>query len=101
MTKGDFVVSLAEKTGFKKVDAEKALNGFLELVKDTLKGGGEVSFAGFGTFRVTQRQARTGKNPQTGKEIKIAAKTVPQFRPGKGLKDAVAGGAVKTPKKQK
>jgi DNA-binding protein HU-beta len=90
MTKADFVVKMVEKTGFTKADAEKAVNAFLETIAATLNSGDRVAFASFGTFEVVGRAARTGRNPQTGELIQVEASRVPKFRPGKGLKDAVA-----------
>jgi DNA-binding protein HU-beta len=90
MTKADFIAKLSEKTGFSKKDSEKALNGFIDVVKEALKNGEKVSLVGFGTFEVTQRNERKGRNPQTGEEITIAACKAPKFKPGKGLKEAVS-----------
>lgn len=89
MTKTEFVGVVVEKTGFKKADAEKAVSAFLSAVEDCLKKGDKVTFTGFGTFEVSERAARAGRNPQTGKEIKIAASKMPKFKAGKTLKDAV------------
>jgi DNA-binding protein HU-beta len=66
------------------------VSGFIAAVTDALKNDDRVTLVGFGSFEVSTRKARTGRNPQTGKEIKIAAAKVPKFRPGKALKDAVA-----------
>jgi len=90
MTKAEFIANLAAKTGFSKKDAEKAVNAFIEVVKDALKKGEKVSLVGFGSFEVVKRAARKGRNPQTGKEITIPASKTPKFRPGKGLKEAVS-----------
>ncbi len=90
MTKADFIAKLSEKTGFSKKDSEKALNGFIDAVKEALKNGEKVSLVGFGTFEVTQRNERKGRNPQTGEEITIPACKAPKFKPGKGLKEAVS-----------
>lgn len=90
MTKSEFVGKIAEKAGFTKVDAEKAVNAFLETVTETLKSGDKVVFAGFGSFEVAERAAREGRNPQTGHTIQIKASKAPKFKAGKGLKDAVA-----------
>lgn len=89
MTKADLVNAIAEKAGLSKVDAEKALKAFTEAVTKTLKKGDKVALVGFGTFSVGKRAARTGKNPQTGKAIKIPAAKVPKFKAGKALKDTV------------
>lgn len=90
MTKAELVGKIAETTGFTKVDAEKAVNAFLETVTEALKSGDKVAIAGFGSFEVTERAAREGRNPQTGATIQIKAAKTPKFKPGKGLKDAVA-----------
>ena len=89
MNKSDLISAIAEKSGLAKTDAGKALDGFITAVTDALKSGDSVSLIGFGTFVVKKREARTGRNPQTGAEIQIAAATVPAFKPGKALKDAV------------
>lgn len=89
MTKADLVNAMAEKAGLSKVDAEKALKAFTETVTKALKKGDKVALVGFGTFSVGKRAARTGKNPQTGKAIKIPAAKVPKFKAGKALKDSV------------
>lgn len=90
MTKTELIVILAEKAGVMKSDAEKVLAAFTDTVAETLKNGNSLTLIGFGTFEVSQRQARSGRNPQTGKEIKIAAAKVPKFRAGKALKGSVA-----------
>ena len=90
MTKAEFVGKLAEKAGLTKADAEKAVNAFLETVTEALKSGDKVGFVGFGTFEVTERGAREGRNPQTGETIQIKAAKAPKFKAGKVLKDAVA-----------
>jgi DNA-binding protein HU-beta len=90
MTKAEFVGKLAEKAGLTKADAEKAVNAFLETVTETLKSGDKVAFTGFGSFEVTERAAREGRNPQTGEAMQIKATKAPKFKAGKGLKDAVA-----------
>jgi DNA-binding protein HU-beta len=89
MTKADLVVKIAEKAGITKANAERALNAFLEAVEATLVSDGKLTLTGFGTFLVEERQARTGRNPRTGAEIKIPASKVVKFRPGKLLKDSV------------
>ncbi|HSM90270.1 MAG TPA: HU family DNA-binding protein [Desulfobacterales bacterium] len=89
MTKADLVNAIAEQAGLSKADAEKALKAFTGAVTQALKAGEKVSLVGFGTFSVGQRAARTGKNPQTGAKIKIAAAKSPKFKAGKALKDAV------------
>jgi len=89
MNKEELVAAVAKKAGLSKKDAEGALKGALDAIKDALKGGKKVTLTGFGTFMAAKRAARSGVNPQTGAAIKIPARTVPRFKPGKGLKDAV------------
>ena len=89
MNKGELVDSIAKQSGLTKADAAKALDATLDAVTGTLQTGDKVTLPGFGTFSVSQRSARTGRNPQTGKEIKIKAKTVAKFKAGKNLADAV------------
>jgi DNA-binding protein HU-beta len=88
MNKGDLINELAKVVGTKK-DAEAAMNSILRAITKELKKGNKITLIGFGTFSVTKRAARMGRNPQTGKEIKIAARKVPKFTPGNGLKAAV------------
>jgi DNA-binding protein HU-beta len=90
MTKAELIDAVAKSAALTKASAEKAVGGFIGAVTDALKAGDRVTLVGFGSFEVSTRKARTGRNPQTGKEIKIAAAKVPKFRPGKALKDAVA-----------
>jgi DNA-binding protein HU-beta len=85
MNKSELVSAMAAENGLTKSDNEKALNAFVEAVKDEMKKGDKVSLIGFGSFSVLQRSARTGRNPQTGKEIKIAAKKVVKFKAGADL----------------
>ena len=89
MTKAELISAVAEKAGLKKVAAEKAVAAFVATVTATLKSGGKLSLVGFGTFSTTKRAARKGQNPQTGKKINIPAATVPKFKAGKNLKEAV------------
>ncbi len=89
MNKTEFITALAEKTGMKKTEAEKAVKGFTELVAETLKNGEKVSLVGFGTFEVLEREAREGRNPRTGKNMTIPASKAPKFKAGRGLKEAV------------
>jgi len=89
VTKADLVNAMAEKAGLSKTDAEKALKAFIDAVTEALKAGEKVALVGFGTFSVGERAARTGKNPQTGAQIKIAAAKSPKFKAGKALKDSV------------
>ena len=90
ITKEDLIESIAGKTDAAKSDVGNFLNTLIEEVKTNLKAGNEVVLTGFGTFSKSHRKARDGRNPQTGATIKIAAKDVPKFKAGKGLKDAVA-----------
>lgn len=89
MNKTELVAAVAEKTGLTKKDAEKALAAVVETVKEVVAKEEKVQLIGFGTFEARKRSARTGKNPQTGKAIKIAAATVPAFKAGKAFKDMV------------
>jgi nucleoid DNA-binding protein len=88
MNKGDLVNEVAKVVGTKKA-AQEAVECLLESITRALKEKETVSIVGFGTFKVSERKARSGRNPQTGKEIEIEAKNVPKFTPGKDLKDAV------------
>jgi DNA-binding protein HU-beta len=90
MTKAELVEAVAKSASIPKGAAEKAVSAFVSSVSGALKNGERVTLVGFGSFEVANRQARTGRNPQTGKEINIASANVPKFRPGKALKDAVA-----------
>ncbi len=89
MTKAELVSKMAEKAGISKANAEKALNAFMETVKETLAAGEKISLVGFGTFTVAERAEREGRNPQTGEKIKIPACKVVKFKPGNNLKEAV------------
>ena len=89
MTKVELVDKMAKDAKVTKAAAGKALDSFVDGVKKALKKGGKVTLIGFGTFSVTQRKARNGRNPQTGKEIKIPARKAPKFAAGQGLKKAV------------
>lgn len=89
MNKTDLVAAMAEQAGVSKKDAEKTLKAFTDVVADELKKGGKVQLVGFGTFEVSERAAREGRNPQTGKAMKIAASKAPKFKAGKALKDMV------------
>ena len=88
MNKTDLIEEVAKVTCSKK-EALLAVDATLAAIQKALKKGNAVTLVGFGTFRVSKRKARTGRNPQTGKAIRIAAKKVPVFKAGKGLKDAV------------
>src|ERR1035437_3189424 len=104
MNKTDLVAKIAESAELTKAQAEKALNSFVAEVTAALKAGDKITLVGFGTFSAVTRAARTGRNPQTGKEIKISAKTNGKFAPGKALKDLNAKpvkAAVKSPAKKK
>ena len=92
MTKQEFADQVASESGLSKGDAGKAVDAFIDVVTETLKRGGEVSFTGFGKFTVADRGARQGVNPQTGEKIQIAASKVPRFSAGSALKTAVKGG---------
>jgi DNA-binding protein HU-beta len=85
MNKAELVAKIAEDAGITKSQANGALDSFIEAVTKTLKGGGKVTLVGFGTFSVSKRNARTGRNPQTGAVIKIKAKKVARFKAGKEL----------------
>ena len=89
MNKTELVVAIAEQAEISKKDAEKALTAFTNAVTAELKKGGKVQLVGFGTFQISERKAREGKNPQTGAKIKIAASKAPKFKAGKALEDAV------------
>ena len=91
MNKTELVDAIAKETGLSKKDSEKAVKAFTDAVSKELKKKGKVQLVGFGTFETAKRAARTGKNPQTGAAIKIPAATVPKFKAGKALKDAVNG----------
>ncbi|MBR5957719.1 MAG: HU family DNA-binding protein [Salinivirgaceae bacterium] len=89
MNKQELVSAMAGKSGLTKADSEKALNAFTAAVADALGKGENVQLVGFGTFSVSARAARTGKNPRTGAKITIAAKKVAKFKAGKALADKV------------
>ena len=89
MNKTELVAAMAEKTQLSKKDAEAALKAFTEVVTEELKKGEKIQLVGFGTFEVSERAARTGRNPQTGAEMTIAASKAPKFKAGKALKDAI------------
>ncbi|MBQ9442795.1 MAG: HU family DNA-binding protein [Lachnospiraceae bacterium] len=89
MNKSELVEAIAKKADLSKKDAEAALNALTDAVGKALKKGDKVQLVGFGTFETVKRAARTGRNPQTGKEIKIAASKAPKFKAGKALKDLV------------
>ncbi|MBW3554361.1 MAG: HU family DNA-binding protein [Gemmatimonadetes bacterium] len=93
MNKSELVQSLASKTDMTKADAQRAIDALFNtkdgIMTGALKKGDRIQITGFGTFETRKRKARTGRNPRTGKEIKIGPTTTPSFRPGKALKDAV------------
>ena len=89
MNKAQLIESIAKVTKLTKVDCESVVNEALESIKKSVKKGDDVTLIGFGTFTKAKRKARIGRNPQTGKEIKIPATTVPKFRPGREFKNFV------------
>lgn len=89
MNKTELVAAIAEKTELTKKDAESALKAFTDVVAEELKKGEKIQLVGFGTFEVSERAARTGRNPQTGAEMTIAASKAPKFKAGKALKDSL------------
>lgn len=89
MNKAELVAAMAEKTGLAKKDAEAALKAFTDVVAEELKKGEKIQLVGFGTFEVSERAARIGRNPLTKAEIKIPASKAPKFKAGKALKDMV------------
>ena len=92
MNKAELVSAMAKTASITRVQAEKALNCMQDCVVDAIRKGEKVTLVGFGTFATVQRRARTGRNPQTGSEIKIPAKKVPKFSPGIQLRDAASKG---------
>ena len=89
MNKTELVAAIAEKTDLPKKDAEKALKAFTDVVAEELKKGEKIQLVGFGTFEVSERAARTVRNPQSGEEMKIPASKAPKFKAGKALKDMI------------
>ena len=89
MNKTELLAAVAEQADISKKDAEKALKAFVDVVTEEMKKGEKVQLVGFGTFEVSERAAREGRNPQTGKTMKIEACKAPKFKAGKALKDAV------------
>ena len=89
MNRIELVAAIAEKTELSKKDAEKALKAFTDVVAEELKKGEKIQLVGFGTFEVSERAAREGRNPQTGEAMQIAASKSPKFKAGKALKDAL------------
>ena len=101
MNKTELVAAMAKETNLSKKDVEAVLKSFIDVVSEELKKGEKVQLVGFGTFEVSERAARTGKNPQTGAEIKIAACKAPKFKAGKALKDVVNTPAAPAKKSKK
>ena len=91
MNKTELVAAMAEQTNLSKKDFEAVLKSFADVVSEELKNGGKVQLVGFGTFEVSERAAREGRNPQTGESMTIAASKAPKFKAGKALKDLVNG----------
>lgn len=89
MNKTELVVAVAEQADISKKDAEKVLKAFVDVVTEEMKKGEKVQLVGFGTFEVSERAAREGRNPQTGATMTIAASKAPKFKAGKALKDMV------------
>ena len=89
MNKAELIESIAAQSGLSKTDAKKALDGFIAATTEALKTGDRISLVGFGSFAISERAARTGRNPQTGKEIQIEAKKVVKFKAGAELSTAV------------
>ena len=92
MTKPELVSAMSEKTGVSKKDAAASIDAFVEIISDVLKHGDKLQLVGFGTFEVSERAARTGRNPQTGEDIEIPAAKIPKFKAGAALKNAVNSG---------
>lgn len=91
MNKAELIAAIAEQANLTKADAGRALDGLIQAIENTLKAGESVTLVGFGSFEVRARAERSGRNPQTGAVITIAASKTPAFKPGKSLKDAVNG----------
>ena len=89
MNRVELVAAIAEKAGLSKKDSDAALKAFVDAVAEELKKGGKVQLVRFGTFEVSERGAREGRNPQTGETMTIAASKAPKFKAGKALKDAL------------
>ena len=100
MNKTELVAAVAEKASISKKDAAAAIDATFEVIGDELQKKEKVQLIGFGTFQTSERKARTGKNPQTGEAIKIAAATIPAFKAGKGLKEKVNSKPAKAKKKK-
>lgn len=89
MNKTELVAAMAEKAELSKKDSEKALKAFIDVVTEELKSGEKIQLVGFGTFEVSERPAREGRNPRTGETMTIAASKAPKFKAGKALKDSI------------
>ena len=89
MNKNDLVAAVARRSGLSKADTARAVDGVIDSITSSLRGGTEVRLVGFGTFSVSRRNATTGRNPRTGEKIQIPASNQPKFKAGKGLKSAV------------
>jgi DNA-binding protein HU-beta len=89
MTKAELIASIANSTGIKKSTAEKAVNSVIDHITKALKNGDKITLTGFGTFSLAKRAARIGRNPKTGKEIKIPSCKIPKFKPGNKLKETI------------
>ena len=89
MNKAELIAKIADDAGITKTQANEAIDSFVEAVTKTLKSGNKLTLVGFGTFSVSKRAARNGRNPRTGAAIKIKPAKIPKFRPGKALKDAL------------
>ena len=89
MNKTELIAAVAENAGLSKKDSEAAIKALTEVITDALKSGDKVQLVGFGTFEVSERAAREGRNPQTGETMNIAACKAPKFKAGKALKDAI------------
>ena len=89
MNKTELVAAMADQAGLSKKDAEAAVKAFTDVVAEALKAGDKIQLVGFGTFEVSERAAREGRNPQTGKTMSIPASKAPKFKAGKALKDSI------------
>ncbi|MBV7317542.1 HU family DNA-binding protein [Shewanella sp. NIFS-20-20] len=89
MNKAELIAKIAENAELSKAQANRALKSFEMAVTEAMKNGDKISLVGFGSFEISNRSARTGRNPQTGKEIQIPAAKIPKFKAGKGLRDSL------------
>ena len=89
LNKSDLVSYIANEAGISKIDADKAVNSFIEFIEDSLKKRSEVRLLGFGSFYVSKREATIARNPRTGAKIEVPESYLPKFKPGKQLKDAI------------